>query len=272
VVTATRAPVLLVPSMNPTMLRAAAVRRNLEALGRDGRFICWPSSGLEVAHGPVSRRLVRGPMLAPAELASLLAAWAPQVATLPPPTGSRLWDAAYRAGATPWQRASADAPLLEALAALPRGRLLDVGTGLGTLAAAAAGLGFDVVATDVSRVALDAARSRYVGAGVTWLEDDLLSSRVWGQFDVVVDRAVLHVLPRPERAAWARFILERLSPTGRLLVVAHGPGAAAALRTSAVTRADLLALLPGLTLRAERPCPVTDVASDDAVLYELARG
>jgi protein-L-isoaspartate O-methyltransferase/3-polyprenyl-4-hydroxybenzoate decarboxylase len=271
VVTATRAPVLVVPSMNPTMLRAPAVQRNLEALARDGCFVCWPSSGLEVAHGPTTRRLVRGPMLPAAELAALVATWAPHVTTAASPTGARFWDALYHSGATPWQRAALEAPLAEALAACVRGRLLDVGTGLGLVAAEAARLGFEVVATDLSPVALAAARARHPAARVTWLEDDLLASRLWGVFDVVVDRAVLHVLPRAEREAWARFMLARLAPAGRLLVVAHGPAASSTLRTQAVTRADLLALLPGLTVLDERACPVTDAATDDAVLYVLAR-
>lgn len=271
-VVATRAPVLLAPSMNPNMLRAPAVRRNLAKLSDDGHFVCWPSSGPEVAHEPAQRRLVRGPMLPPKELAALVAAWVPQVARVPPPSTARFWDTAYRLGEVPWQRDDLDAALRAVLEKLPRGRLLDVGAGLGTVAAAAAQLGFEVIATDVSRVALDEARKRNPSARVTWVEDDLLRSRLLGTFEVVVDRAVLHVLPWRDHLAYARFLSEHVAPGGVALIAAHGPQTPATLRTTPFRREDVEALLgASFAIEAAHPISITGATGEDATLFVLRR-
>src|SRR5262249_3269800 len=56
----TRAPVLLVPSMNEAMLTAPSVRRNIEQLQEDGFFVALPAFGLEVAEEPSARRPMLG--------------------------------------------------------------------------------------------------------------------------------------------------------------------------------------------------------------------
>ena len=53
---AARAPVMLVPAMNESMLRAPSVQRNLDRLREDGFILTHPSLGYEVANPPHERR------------------------------------------------------------------------------------------------------------------------------------------------------------------------------------------------------------------------
>jgi 3-polyprenyl-4-hydroxybenzoate decarboxylase len=71
-VLSTRAPVLVVPSMNPAMLGAPAVQRNLETLRQDGIWIADPAIGLEVAQAPAHRQLLWGAAPPPGTVLPLL--------------------------------------------------------------------------------------------------------------------------------------------------------------------------------------------------------
>lgn len=55
-----RAPVVVVPSMNEAMYSAASVRRNLDQLRCDGLYVVYPALGHEVAERPEERRLAYG--------------------------------------------------------------------------------------------------------------------------------------------------------------------------------------------------------------------
>jgi len=59
----TKAPVVVVPSMNPAMWRHPAVRRNVSTLRADGAFVVEPGLGFEIAEDRQSQ-----PMLGPAAL------------------------------------------------------------------------------------------------------------------------------------------------------------------------------------------------------------
>jgi len=69
---ATRAPGLIAPSMNPAMLEAPAVQRNLEALRQDGFWIVDPAVAQEVAQAPEDRRLLWGGAPSPGTVLPLL--------------------------------------------------------------------------------------------------------------------------------------------------------------------------------------------------------
>jgi SAM-dependent methyltransferase len=126
---------------------------------------------------------------------------------------------------------------------MARGTLLDLGTGLGTAAIAAADRGFSVVATDVSPHALALARERAGPRPIVWVQDDVLDSRLGSSFDVVIDRGLLHVLPRARHTAYAAAVGRLVRPGGTLLLKCHAPGESQDLGTQRLGREDIVALL-----------------------------
>ena len=215
----TRAPVVLVPSMAGEMLAAAAVERNLEQLRADGFAIVHGVPSEEAADAPAVRNARAAAAPAPGETAATIDALASMLAARPEGT----WDAAYRKPLVPWASEACDADLAGALVhhAAPPGRLLDIGCGLGQVARHAAGLGYRVVATDTSETALARARSEPGGDDVVWVRDDICASALQGPFDVIVDRAVMHVLPAPRVGAWAAAIRRLAAPGATVIVKAH---------------------------------------------------
>lgn len=149
------------------------------------------------------------------------------------------WDAIYRAGIRgapilPWARDMCDADIEALLAAhaVEGGRLLDVGSGLGQVARHAAARGYQVVATDLSFVALQLSRDAAVAEtrppsrDIVWLVDDICATRLCGAFDIIVDRATLHTLPASRVHAWAQ-AMRRLTAAGSIVIVkAHRDGVA----------------------------------------------
>lgn len=217
---ATRAPVVLAPSMNTAMLEAPVVRRNLAQVRDDGFHVVWPSWGFEVADLPSARKPVAGPMLPPDALIGILAALVPPRAAAPRPDAA-FWDRVYSNPADlPWHSGTLDADLAAALKQ-GRGRLLDLGCGLGTVGIAAAELGYQVTATDVSAVAVGAARRAAGALPIEFVADDFLTSRLEGPFDVIVDRAVLHTLPPLTHDRYVRHVARLLAPGARLLLKVH---------------------------------------------------
>jgi hypothetical protein len=243
-VVASRAPVLVVPSMNDAMYRSAAVQRNLELLRRDGRHLTLPGMGPEVAWRPSDRAPMVGAAPPPAQIVMavelLLAELLARRATAP--ATAEAWDREYATtplSELPWFTEELDADLSAAIRGAGSGRLLDVGTGPGTAALFAARSGFDVVATDLSPAALAAARARANGLPITWVLDDATDSRLWGRFDVAVDRGCLHCLPK---SAWPRYAAAAarwLAPGGTLLLKVHAPEEEGRYGTHPASEAEL---------------------------------
>jgi SAM-dependent methyltransferase/3-polyprenyl-4-hydroxybenzoate decarboxylase len=230
-VTATTQPVLVVPSMNESMYLSPGVRRNLEQLRRDGRHLVEPVMGLEAAVVPSARSPMSGAAPPPGQVVAAIELLLEGAAigrrtSVAPVVGAEAWNRQYESSAVgdlPWFTEQLDADVARELASVKRGRLLDVGTGPGTAAIFAARNGFDVVATDVSSTALGIARRRANGERIAWVLDDFLDSRVWGRFDVLVDRGCLHCLPKTSWPDYARTAGRLVEPGGTLLIKMHAP-------------------------------------------------
>ena len=132
------------------------------------------------------------------------------------------WDQRYRDGAystrhapnvllTQWaQQIDTDSP-----------RALDVACGAGRNALFLSGMGFEVVAVDVSAVALErgSARALEQGRSVHWYQHDLDSGLpITSPFDLGFD---LIIVVRYADIALVQRLTERLAPGGMLLVEAH---------------------------------------------------
>lgn len=141
------------------------------------------------------------------------------------PRGFPSWEDLYKAQSVttmPWYFAALDPDLLQALRAhgVAKGRVLDVGTGPGTQAMALAELGFDVVGTDISPTAVNQAAqlAKDRGLTVSFVQDDVLDSKVQGPFDIVVDRGCFHVLEPGLRPHYVKAIASLLGPAGLLVL------------------------------------------------------
>jgi 2-polyprenyl-3-methyl-5-hydroxy-6-metoxy-1,4-benzoquinol methylase/3-polyprenyl-4-hydroxybenzoate decarboxylase len=275
----TRAPVVIVPSMNAEMLAATPVQRNLDQLREDGFAIIHGVPSHEVADAPSVRESIGGAAPSPAEVVSTIEAlrdaglFARRTAEAP---GPRAWEAVYRKATAaepslhllPWASASCDADIANALTEhAPRGRLLDIGCGLGQVARHAARAGYRVVATDVSESALAYARDLAPEDDVVWLRDDICASALVGPFDVIVDRASLHALSPLRAHAWAA-TLKRITRAGSVVVVkAHREGVPPA--TPGYSAQSVAALLPDFAVIAERDAELPGLADANPIASVL---
>jgi 2-polyprenyl-3-methyl-5-hydroxy-6-metoxy-1,4-benzoquinol methylase len=141
------------------------------------------------------------------------------------PLGFSSWEELYRNDTVeklPWYWPTLDPDLQEALRrrAITSGRALDQGTGPGTQAIALAQLGFTVTAADVSPAAIAYAerKAKAAGAQATFVQDDVLATRLAGPFDVVFDRGCFHVLEGPQRDAYVQTMRKLVAPSGWLFL------------------------------------------------------
>jgi len=103
---------------------------------------------------------------------------------------------------------------------LTTGTALDIGTGPGTQAMALAARGFQVTATDLSQTAIQKAaeKSQEKGLNIDWQQDDVLNSKLAGEFDLILDRGCFHVLPPERRQDYVSLVHKLLKPKGYLFL------------------------------------------------------
>src|SRR5262249_22469902 len=135
------------------------------------------------------------------------------------PPASPGWEERYQQQAVetmPWFYPELDDDLRQALdqLGLRTGHALDLGTGPGTQAMQLARRGFDVTATDISEAAIHLARQKAEAQGlsITWQQDDILTTRLTGPFDLIFDRGCFHVLPAERRPDYVATIAGLLKP------------------------------------------------------------
>jgi SAM-dependent methyltransferase len=141
------------------------------------------------------------------------------------------FDAVYRGAEgdpamVPWGHQKVRPELAEWLAALPddapRGRVLDVGAGLGDNANALAAAGFAVTAFDISGEAVEWAAQRFPHANIEWAVHNLLAPppEAWrAAFDLVCEVYTLQALRPAMRARAIMRLPEFVKPGGHLLVI-----------------------------------------------------
>jgi SAM-dependent methyltransferase len=258
VATTTRAPVLLVPSMNVAMWRAPRVEENVRALREAGFFVALPGRGHEVADAPderVGREGAAMPVAFVSRWIDLLLRSAREDA---PRLASRAeWDVEHEHLVAPREDGPVDPTLarfLDGLAPAPA-RVLDVGTGRGDAARAAARLGHAVVATDFSAVAIARARAVDPSLPVTWLVDDATDSGLHATFDLCIDRGCLGCVPVARRARYVAQVASWIRPRGTWFLLVH-QGPPAPLRAHGFTEDQIREMTEG-AFDAEAVTPST---------------
>jgi cyclopropane fatty-acyl-phospholipid synthase-like methyltransferase len=122
----------------------------------------------------------------------------------------------------PWFNPELDDDLENALdeLRLRSGSALDLGTGPGTQAIHLARRGFSVTATDISEAAIRLARekARKQELEITWVEDDILDTRLDRQFHLIFDRGCFHVLAPERREDYVRIVSGLLKTGGYLFL------------------------------------------------------
>lgn len=117
---------------------------------------------------------------------------------------------------------------IERLAGVAGGRVLELGAGAGGAAAAAAQLGHQVTAVELSAVRAAYARelADEVGAGLRVVEGDFMTAPLGGPFDVVVMWNGFGVGDDAfQRALLRRAVDEWLGPDGRVVLDVYNPAA-----------------------------------------------
>jgi 2-polyprenyl-3-methyl-5-hydroxy-6-metoxy-1,4-benzoquinol methylase len=104
-----------------------------------------------------------------------------------------------------------------------RGKLLEIGAGVGLQAIRYAQAGFEVTATDVSATAIgiahdNAARHGIAPSNLKLMADNILVTSMQEEFDVVADRGCLATLKHWEQADYARNVRRLLRDTGLFLL------------------------------------------------------
>lgn len=174
----------------------------------------------------------------------------------------RAFELMYRLGFTPWERTQPPPELVglvEGDGALPVGRALDLGCGMGGSAIYLASLGWDVSAVDAVERAIHTANKRAQSAGqrVRFVHGDVAAIASLGLGDgysLVLDIGCLHTIPREQRPAYAAGVMQATVPGAAFLSMGFQP-AAFGVRPPGFDSAELLALLPGWTLNWEHPDP-----------------
>jgi SAM-dependent methyltransferase len=130
------------------------------------------------------------------------------------------WNEHYASGELPWDTGQPEPLLVEFVnsGGVAPGRALEIGAGTGTNAIWLAERGFDVLAVDISPLAVERARAKMANRALRCrfaTLDFVAASVPGGPFRFVFDRGCLHVFDEPEeRARFAACVATALAPGG----------------------------------------------------------
>jgi SAM-dependent methyltransferase len=119
----------------------------------------------------------------------------------------------------PWHQEQPPKILVDAVAAVGRGRALDVGCGAGVFSVWLAEQGMDVTGIDLfpEAVAMGEARAREHGVGVNFITGDLFEFQAQ-PFDLVHDSGCLHALVGGNVERYKQQLLRWLAPGGTFVL------------------------------------------------------
>jgi SAM-dependent methyltransferase len=188
------------------------------------------------------------------------------------------WDGHYADGFLPWDTGQPEPLLVELVqgGAIPVGRVLEIGCGTGTNAVWLARHGYDVVAVDISPLAVARARERAgeAGLGVDVREVDFLNEPLAaGLFDLVFDRGCFHVFDvAADQDRFAARVASLLAPGGRWLsLVGSTEGAPRNMGPPRRSARDLVAAIePHLEILDLRR--VVESAADGVLMWSCLSG
>jgi len=138
--------------------------------------------------------------------------------------GGPNWEALYSEKSVeslPWYYPHLEPEIKERLDNLsPQAHILDIGAGPGTQAIEMAKLGYNVTATDISKAAMEKARLRAAEEGVRleFLQDDILDSKLIGEYEVILDRGCFHSITPVDRGKFVATVHKLLKPKGLFLL------------------------------------------------------
>lgn len=100
------------------------------------------------------------------------------------------------------------------------GEALDIGTGAGSQAVELAKRGFSVTATDISNAAIEKAivSTQKMGLNVSFVQDDILNSKLNKEFDIVFDRGCCHVFAPEKIPDYVSSLNKLIKPQGYLVL------------------------------------------------------
>ena len=137
----------------------------------------------------------------------------------------RPWEEQYRdddVETMPWFCSNLDKDVAEAInrLAIAPTTALDLGTGPGTQAIELARLGFTATGTDISPSAVHKASQRAAkeGVEVSFICDDVLSSRLNSSYGVIMDRGCFHSLDPEQHDDYLNSVMRLLKQGGYLLL------------------------------------------------------
>ncbi|MDY7013635.1 MAG: class I SAM-dependent methyltransferase, partial [Cyanobacteriota bacterium] len=124
--------------------------------------------------------------------------------------------------AIPWVMLEFDPYLDRALTQLnfKAGNILEIGMGSGIQAIELAERGFQVTATELSHTAVSLAqnRAKEKGLEIDFRQDDILNSKLDGEFDCVLDRGCFHCFHSEQIPEYVRTVNRLLKPRGYLFL------------------------------------------------------